>query len=145
MNRIRLGREQHKSNILLAIQLDQYQLDTSSSQHNIHSPPNTMRSSPLLVAAFAAALSAAAPLEKKSNYDTLPGGDIDILNYALTLEYLERKFYAEGLANFTERDFCAAGYDSDFYKNLKVIYEDEKVMYLGLLSDIEGIGRHRLT
>jgi Ferritin-like domain len=33
-----------------------------------------------------------------------------ILNYALTLEYLEAAFYNEGLQNFTEADFESAGY-----------------------------------
>lgn len=43
------------------------------------------------VVAFAAISSVlAAPLEKKADYNPLPGGDVDILNYALTLEFLER-------------------------------------------------------
>ncbi|KAL8842208.1 MAG: hypothetical protein Q9170_000614 [Blastenia crenularia] len=51
--------------------------------------------------------------------------DADILNYALTLEHLEDKFYREGLANFTESDFAAAGFDSTFYNNLKEVSSDE--------------------
>lgn len=51
--------------------------------------------------------------------------DADILNYALTLEHLEDKFYREALANFTESDFAAAGFDSTFYNNLKEISSDE--------------------
>jgi len=49
-----------------------------------------------------------------------------VLNYALTLEYLERKFYQEGLANYTQADFVAAGYPDPFYSNLKKIYFDEQ-------------------
>lgn len=52
---------------------------------------------------------------------------VAILNYALTLEYLERKFYEEGLANFTQAEFIAAGFPDPFYTNLKTIAEDEKV------------------
>ena len=81
----------------------------------------------LLLAAASIAPSVAGPLVKKANYDAPPGGDIDILNYALTLEYLERKFYQEGLAKYTENDFCQAGFDSTFYSNLKDIYYDEQV------------------
>ena len=51
--------------------------------------------------------------------------DADILNYALTLEHLEDKFYREGLANFTQSDFAAAGFDATFYSNLKEISSDE--------------------
>ena len=51
--------------------------------------------------------------------------DADILNYALTLEHLEDKFYREGLANYTQADFAAAGFDATFYNNLKEISSDE--------------------
>ncbi|KAL8910014.1 MAG: hypothetical protein Q9171_004674 [Xanthocarpia ochracea] len=50
-----------------------------------------------------------------------------ILNYALTLEYLERKFYQEGLANYTREEFVEAGFEDPFYDNLKEIYFDEQV------------------
>ncbi len=60
-------------------------------------------------------------------FPRFPGGDIDILNYALTLEYLERKFYQEGLRNYTRSDFRKAGYSNDFYNNLQNIYSDERV------------------
>lgn len=56
-----------------------------------------------------------------------PGGDATILNYALTLEYLERKFYQEGLNNFTQAQFIAAGFPDPFYANLQEIYADEQV------------------
>ncbi|OLN88680.1 Protein rds1-like protein 1 [Colletotrichum chlorophyti] len=87
-----------------------------------------MRISPLVLAAMSAASVVGAPLEKKANYDPLPGGDTTILQYALVLEYLERKFYEQGLSNYTEADFCqyAGEGGSKFYQNLRNIYEDEK-------------------
>lgn len=47
-----------------------------------------------------------------------------ILNYALTLEYLERKFYMGGLAQFKQVDFVNAGFPDPFYANLQEIYYD---------------------
>ncbi|KAL9004011.1 MAG: hypothetical protein Q9188_003152 [Gyalolechia gomerana] len=51
--------------------------------------------------------------------------DADILNYALTLEHLEDKFYREGLVNFTQADFAAEGFDATVYDNLKEVSSDE--------------------
>ncbi|KAK2626473.1 hypothetical protein QTJ16_003648 [Diplocarpon rosae] len=51
--------------------------------------------------------------------------DVGILNYALTLEHLEDKFYREGLANYTQEDFVQAGFADPFYANLKEISHDE--------------------
>ena len=51
--------------------------------------------------------------------------DADILNYALTLEHLEDKFYRDGLDNYTQGAFASAGFDATFYGNLKTISSDE--------------------
>lgn len=80
-----------------------------------------------MVLATLSSPASSAPLESRANFDAPPGGDVTILNYALTLEYLERKFYQQGLKNYTESDFKKAGFDHDFYKNLKEIYFDEQV------------------
>ena len=50
-----------------------------------------------------------------------------ILNYALTLEYLERKFYQEGIEKLSQKEFVAAGFPDHFYANLEEIYYDEQV------------------
>ena len=85
-------------------------------------------------AAFALTNSAiASPLQKRTYTDA------DILNYALTLEHLEDKFYRQGLANFTEADFAAAGFDGTFYQNLKEISYDESTHVSFLTSALKGI------
>ncbi|KAJ4387316.1 hypothetical protein N0V93_007905 [Gnomoniopsis smithogilvyi] len=95
-----------------------------------------MRSSSSLMGLMAAS-SLAAPLEKRANYDAPPGGDVTILNYALTLEYLERKFYQEGVANYTADDFQVAGCSETFYENLKEILYDEET-HVSFLSGALG-------
>lgn len=79
---------------------------------------------------LAAGLAIAHPVEQRDvamDFNPPPGGDITILNYALTLEYLERKFYQDGLKNFSRADFVGAGFADPFYDNLKVIASDEEV------------------
>ena len=66
--------------------------------------------------------------------------DAVILNYALTLEHLEDKFYREGLANYTEADFAAAGFDSTFYANLKEVSSDETTHVAFLTAALTAAG-----
>ncbi|PBP22149.1 hypothetical protein BUE80_DR006963 [Diplocarpon rosae] len=83
--------------------------------------------------------------------------DVGILNYALTLEHLEDKFYREGLANYTQEDFIQAGFTDPFYANLKEISYDETThvsflstaladsavaesSFVALASVLEGVG-----
>ncbi|KAF2092144.1 hypothetical protein K490DRAFT_70812 [Saccharata proteae CBS 121410] len=95
-----------------------------------------MKYSAAVVAGFAA-LSAAAPTKRQSS-----GGvtDADILNYALTLEHLEDTFYRQALANYTEADFAAAGYDSTFYNNIKTVSSDETTHVSFLTSALKAAG-----
>lgn len=58
--------------------------------------------------------------------------DIQILNYALTLEHLENKFYYEGLAKFDAAAFVAAGFAPFVRERLEQIssHEAEHVSFL---------------
>lgn len=71
-----------------------------------------------------------------------PNIDGVILNYALTLEHLENAFYKEGLKNFTQEQFAAAGFGGQFYSNLQEISKDESthVSFLTTALTTAGIG-----
>jgi len=54
---------------------------------------------------------------------------VKLLNYALALEYLEREFYRQGLANYTTEfptDTLAPQDRNHFVDNLREIYFDER-------------------
>jgi hypothetical protein len=110
----------------------------STSSHLLSTKRNItiiMKTTSFCATALAALnLASAAPLEKRAA--TLSDGDI--LNYALTLEHLENKFYGEGLAMFSESQFAAAGYDSTFYENLKEISYDESTHVNFLTTALKG-------
>lgn len=82
-----------------------------------------------------AAVASAAPTKRATGPT-----DADILNYALTLEHLEDAFYRQGLANFTEADFKAAGYGSDVYGRIKTISSDEATHVSFLTSALTAAG-----
>ncbi|KAI9056189.1 hypothetical protein LZ554_001117 [Drepanopeziza brunnea f. sp. 'monogermtubi'] len=79
------------------------------------------------IAAFLAAAASANPVISRRQAAAAAAAvtDVGILNYALTLEHLEDKFYREGLANYTQADFVAAGFPDPFYANLQEISYDE--------------------
>lgn len=85
-----------------------------------------MKFSTSIIAGLTIGLSVAAPHQGSVVVTTPVVDDSIILNYALTLEFLERKFYQEALAKFSKHDFQKAGFPDPFYKNLKQIYLDEK-------------------
>ncbi len=61
--------------------------------------------------------------------------DIDVLNYALTLEHLEYAFYRDGVAQFSADDFNAGVFD-----NLNLIRDHEDAHVDALISTIESLG-----
>ncbi|ROW01398.1 hypothetical protein VPNG_07579 [Cytospora leucostoma] len=102
-----------------------------------------MKPTSRLLAIFAAiSPSLAAPLSLEAlhdrvDFDPPPGGDVTILNYALTLEYLERKFWQDGLAKFNDESFLKAGFWKGFYEELQEIYADEQD-HVSFFSDFLG-------
>ncbi|MCJ1254193.1 hypothetical protein MMC24_002007 [Lignoscripta atroalba] len=64
----------------------------------------------------------AAPLVAKRQAIT----DVDILQFALTLEHLENVFYKGAISAFPEQMFLDAGFSSEFFNNLKFIVTDEE-------------------
>ena len=77
----------------------------------------------ILVTALAARLYVSSPVIKPISTPAVDDGVI--LNYALSLEYLQRAFYRDGLAMFSRQDFQVAGYPDPFYDHLLEIYLDE--------------------
>ncbi len=74
--------------------------------------------------------------------------DIDILNYALTLEHLEANFYVEGLKRFNQGDFASAKSLKGFggrvtntvYDYFKIIRDHEVEHVSTLISVITSLG-----
>ncbi|KAF8068058.1 ferritin-like domain-containing protein [Lyophyllum atratum] len=66
--------------------------------------------------------------------------DIDILNFALTLEHLENKFYDEGLARYSQQDFLDAGYPEWTRGRYEQIAAHEKTHVEFLSSAITAAG-----
>lgn len=76
-----------------------------------------------------AAVTSASPIQKRQAALT----DADILQFALTLEHLENRFYVDALNMMPESDFLDAGYSKAYYDNLKFIAHDEQE-HVGLLT-----------
>ncbi|CAD6498691.1 BgTH12-04352 [Blumeria graminis f. sp. triticale] len=82
-------------------------------------------------------------LESRQNPQTgLPDGltDVDILEFALTLENLEASFYQQGFARFPDSDFAALGLNQADILNLKSISTIEATHVTTLSAAIAGTG-----
>jgi len=84
----------------------------------------------------------AQPRQGNGNGGNGGGGasDIEVLNYALTLEHLEYAFYRDGLALFSKRDFKRAGFGGPAYGRLKVIRGHEETHVDTLTAVIRDLG-----
>lgn len=84
----------------------------------------------LLTASLPLTVTTASNLTTASNVsERTPNATTDdgfILNFSLTIEYLQRAFFAGGLASFQQKDFVNAGFEDPFYDNLQQIYADEQ-------------------
>ncbi|GAA6016200.1 hypothetical protein JCM11491_003767 [Sporobolomyces phaffii] len=91
------------------------------------------------VAALAtSAFAASEPtMEKVIKRDTAKPTDVEILNFALTLEFLERNFYADALKKFSAADFQKAGYPAKVHERFVTLSQQE-AQHVKLLSTALG-------
>jgi hypothetical protein len=73
--------------------------------------------------------------EMTATFDDVDGTDVDVLNYALTLEHLENAFYREAMEMFDEDDFMAADSLQSFSEEMRQ----------GVFGYIQTVGDHETT
>jgi rubrerythrin len=99
-------------------------------------------------AALAGGALMAVPGMAKAHTTPDPPSDVDILNYALTLEHLEYAFYRDGLRRFGEKNFRSSNLFSGsgnllrptVYENFRRILEHEDTHVDTLISVITSLG-----
>ncbi|KLJ05549.1 hypothetical protein EMPG_10946 [Blastomyces silverae] len=79
-----------------------------------------------------------APLEARQGGQGFT--DVDILQFALTLEHLENVFYKGALSRFTENHFRQAGFDARLFQQLRFIAQDEQNHVVFLTDALRGAG-----
>lgn len=87
-------------------------------------PLSNMRILIVIVASLSVCTTAALQPRKRALNATTDDGFV--LNFALTIEYLQRAFYEGGLDSFSQSDYVTAGFEDPFYDNLQQIYSDEQ-------------------
>lgn len=76
---------------------------------------------------------ATADISKENN-------DIDVLNFALTLEHLGANFFSTFAGAFNASAYTAAGYSSDVYNNVQMVAQFEQAHVNALTSAIQQLG-----
>jgi len=86
--------------------------------------------------------------EMTADFDDVAGTDIDVLNYALTLENLENAFYREGLDMFSVDDFAREMYDKNLddlstrtAEEVQEIYDYAEVIGEHEAAHVEVLGK----
>lgn len=93
-------------------------------------PTNTQLRSRFSLAAQATPMATAAPFTS----------DVDVLNYALTLEHLEAAFYQQGLAQFGNQDFLNANLQTSVRDYIAAIGQHEAAHVQTLTQVITQLG-----
>lgn len=83
--------------------------------------------------ALLAGTASARPAMMKYKRDILNALDYQIVNLALNLENLELNLWAQGLANYTQANFTAAGLPADF-RNMLQLLHDQETAHVALLQ-----------
>ncbi len=77
---------------------------------------------------------------REATAQTTFANDLDVFNYALTLEHLEATFYRDGLDQFSAADFSDAGYNDSVYEFLGLIRDHEIEHVDTIAAVISGAG-----
>ncbi|TFY81407.1 hypothetical protein EWM64_g2609 [Hericium alpestre] len=90
----------------------------------------------VLLAGASAALALTVPSKRTVDHQDI--NDTDILNFALTLEHIENRFYLQGLQNFSQQDFDTAGLPSGTRGFYQQILQHEQTHVDNLTSILGG-------
>lgn len=71
--------------------------------------------------------------------------DVDVLNFALTLEHLENAFYTEGLQKLGEDAFAGAGYPSWVRSRFEQVREHEATHVAALKAALGDVAVQACT